>query len=115
MPPDDEQTEAQIDDLKTMIAVARKRVLNFGLCVGGDAESAVLLLHRTKVPDVLARKAKKAGGSSKVAYGTLRAQGKQLVLTCTEPPPAGTERRLKGLLRAVGVKMKVSLAEAPEA
>ena len=55
------------------------------------------------------------GGSSKVAFGTLRVEGKELVLTCAEEPPAGTQRRTKELLREVGLKMKVTVAvRAPD-
>jgi hypothetical protein len=107
-------TEEQIDDLRDQIAVARKRTLNFGLCIGGDAESTVLVAHRRKAPDVLAKAARKAGGSAKVAFGSLRVEGKELILTCAEDPPAGTARRAKELLRAVGLKMKVTLAAAPD-
>lgn len=102
----------QIEELKALIAVARKRDVNFGLCLGKKPEGTVLELHRLKAPDILARTAKKAGETTKVASGTLSVKGKVMTLMCAEDPPKGSAKMAKLFLKGIGLKMAVRIADA---
>jgi hypothetical protein len=105
--------EEAIEEVKALLAVARKRQVNFGLCLGSDPEDTVLVLHRMKSPDVLARQAKKEGSTNKVAQGSIEVQGKVVQLSCTDDPPAGTAKRLKRFLATVAkMKFAVRLVDA---
>ncbi len=97
-----------IEEVKALLAVARKRPVNFGLCLGSDPEDTVLVLHRMKSPEILARQAKKEGSTNKIALGVVDVQGKVAHLSCAEEPPAGTAKRLKKFLANV-VKMKLAV------
>ncbi len=100
----------QLDELKSSIAVARKRDLNFALCLGKKPEGTVILTHRIKGPEILSKQAKKAGETAKLAYGTMRVKGKDMMLTCVDAPPSGSARKTKEFLKkSVGLQMKVKL------
>lgn len=100
----------QLDELKSSIAVARKRDLNFALCLGKKPENTVILTHRIKGPEILSKQAKKAGETAKLAYGTMRVKGKDMMLTCLSDAPSGAARKTKEFLKkSVGLQMKVKL------
>lgn len=96
-----------LDEMKTLIAAARKRELSFGLCMGKSPEGTVLMMHRMKDPEVLARLAKRDGETAKVAYGQVFVKGKKMMLTCLDEIPAGIAKRTKKFLADQGLKMKV--------
>jgi len=104
----------EIEDLKEMIAVARKRDVSFALCLGKTIEDTGLLMHRIKPPDVLQRKVKKLDGvvPNKNTLGTARAKGRKLMLTCLEEPPPNARRLLKKFLIEIDMPMKVILLDA---
>ena len=103
----------ELDELKASIAVAKKRDLNFAVCLGKKPEGTVMLTHRMKGPDILGKQAKRSGETPKVAFGTMRVKGKDMMLTCTDDPPAGAAKKTKDFLsKAVGLKMKVVLLSA---
>lgn len=104
--------QADIDELKSMIGVARKRALAFGICLGKKPENSVFLMHRTKPADVLQRQAKQAGETTKTAMGEVNAKGKVLILNCQDDPPAGLAKRLRMFLSAANLPMKVVIANA---
>ena len=108
MPLDTEQAA----ELKKMIGVARKRALNFGICMGAKPDGTILVLHRMRSPDVLMREAKKAGDTAKTTYGSLAVSGKVLSLSCVEEPPANLARSAKLFLSSVGVKLSVKILDA---
>lgn len=108
MPMDPEQ----IDAMKSWLAVARKQPMNFGLCIGKQPQSTVLVMHRTKNPDSLGLQAKKEGDTGRIAVGTLEVQGKVLTLRCEGDPPAGLAKRTKQFLKSVDLKMNVCVADA---
>ncbi|MEM9583117.1 MAG: hypothetical protein AAGA08_08380 [Pseudomonadota bacterium] len=101
----------QMDELKKLIAVSRKRALNFGICLGGKPETTILFLHRMRSADVLMREAKKAGDSTKTACGTVQTKGKILSLTCLDKPPAKLARTTKLFLAKLGMKMTVKVLD----
>ncbi len=68
--------------LGTQIAVARKRPVNFALLMG--KEGLVLETDLKKNCEVLWRNAKKVGGGSKGAMGTMSVSGKVIELTCVD-------------------------------
>ncbi len=100
------------DDLKAQLAASRKKTLNFGLCVSTKPEECAMLIHRTKAPEILAKKARKIGGSAKITHGLVDSKGKLVMLTCFEEPPAGSIKRLKAFFKLVtGDMMKVQLLD----
>lgn len=101
-----------LEELKSLIAVARKRPLNFAICMGKKPEDTIFMMHRMKAPDVLARLAKKEGDTAKVAFGEANAKGKKVMLTCHEDIPAGIAKRTKMFLRSVDMPMKVVMLDA---
>lgn len=101
-----------LEEMKSLIAVARKRPLNFAICMGKKPEDTVFMLHRMKAPDVLARLAKKEGDTAKVAFGEVNAKGKKIMLTCHEDIPAGIAKRTKLFLRSVDMPMKIVMLDA---
>lgn len=105
-------SESDMDELKAMIAVARQRDVNFGLCIGKKPETTILMMHRMKSPDILGRMAKKDGETTKVTFGLASVSGKILTLKCMEEPPGGLVKPTKLFLRAIGAPMKVCIADA---
>jgi hypothetical protein len=105
-------TKEQIDELKANLAVARKRELPFGLCIGKAPETTVLVNHKTKDPEALGRQAKKDGETAKVAFGMMTVEGKNLNLSCAGDVPTGMARKMRELLKLVGVKVKVRVLDA---
>ena len=102
-------TPDELSELKTLMAAARKKPLNFGICIGKKPDSLIFYLHRKKAPDILARLAKKAGDTSKVAMGTASVSGKKLTLTIIGDPPSGMAKRTKVFLIAIKMPFKVEL------
>ncbi len=101
------------DDLKTKLAAARQKPLNFGLCLATKAEDSAMLIHRTLKPEKLQKDAKKIGGSPKVASGTLECKGKLVMLTCLGDLPPGAAKKLKVFLKAAtGDSMKIQIMDS---
>jgi hypothetical protein len=105
-------TPEDLEEMKSLIAVARKRPVNFAICMGKKPEDTIFMLHRMKAPDVLARLAKKEGDTAKIAFGEANATGKKLMLTCAEDIPAGIAKRTKTFLRLVEMPMKITMLDA---
>lgn len=101
-----------IDELTAMIAVARKRELNFGVCLGKKPEGAAFQLHRKKSAEILGRQAKKAGETAKTAFGIMEVKGKVITLTCENDPPPGAAKSLRMFFRSINVPMKVQIADS---
>lgn len=102
----------KLDELKANIAFARKRPMAFGLCIGKSPETTVLLGHKTKDPETVGRQAKKEGETSKIAFGLMTVEGKNLNLACQGDVISGLARKAKEMLKAAGVKMKVRILDA---
>ncbi len=96
-----------LEELRSLIAVARKRPLSFGVCLGKQPEGAVMVLHRLKEPSILARQAKKEGDTPKVTYGTAEVKGKKMMLTCEGDVLPGMSKHLRRFLASVDMKLKV--------
>lgn len=102
----------ELEELKSAVAVARKRDLNFALCLGKKSEGTVMLTHRIKGPEILGKQAKKAGETAKLAFGIMRVKGKNMMLTCHNDPPGGCARKAKEFMaKTVGLKMKVQILD----
>ena len=103
---------AAVADLKTAIGVARKRDLNFALCLGKKPEGTVFLTHRQKGGGSLLRDAKAKGETQRGVQGTMRVSGKVMSLTCAEAPPPGTAQTVRDFLsRVIGMAMKVVILD----
>ncbi len=105
-------TPEDIAEMNTLLAAARKRPVNFGLCLGKKPDATVLLLHRKKPPTILGRLAKKSGDTAKIAVGTLTLKGKTLLLSPEEDPPGGIAKKLKMFFSSKKMKMKIVLLDA---
>ena len=106
-----DRTEEEADELKSMLAVARKREINFAVCLGQNHDTTVFAMHRRKSPDVLRRQVKKDGETTKIATGRVRLKAKTLTLTCIEPPPPGAARQLRFYFRDFGLPFKIDILE----
>lgn len=102
--------ESDLEDLRFMIAKARKGPVNFGLCLGRKPENTVLILHRKKAPEFLQRKAKKEGETAKIACGEIEVSGKLASFRCLEDPAPALRKVLKKFFaNTVGMALKVKL------
>lgn len=99
------------DDLKALIALSRQRPLSFGFCLGKTDATSVMVMHRDRAPDVMAREARQAGETARVVCGTARTKGRVLTLSCEGSPLPRMTRRVKAYLHSIGLKLKVTLAE----
>ncbi len=98
-------------ELKALIALSKRRALNFGLCLGSKPEETVFVIDRRLAPEKLGREAKKIAKMPKPFFGTLQTEQKTLMLTCLSDPPSGAARRTRAYLATVGLKMKVVLLD----
>ena len=102
----------QIADLKKVISDAKRKDLNFGVCLGSPAEETVLLAHATKGTSTLVTDAKRQCKKSRKlsACGTMKVEAQTLRLTCAEEPPSSLARDLRKLLSNVlGMALKVKV------
>jgi len=100
---------SELSELTGLIAAARKKPLNFGLCIGKKPDSMILYFHRKKAPEILARLAKKAGDTSKVAMGTVSISGKKMTFSLIGDPPSGLAKRTKIFLTSIKSPFLVEL------
>lgn len=105
----------QIKDLKMMIAVAKRKPINIGICVGLSPEQTVVKLHRSRPPLSLERDAKSEGETPKAACGTIEVSGKDVKFTCEGLPPAGIARQLKMYFKSIGISLNFDVMNAPKA
>jgi hypothetical protein len=98
--------KAGIEELKSLIAVSRKRPLSFGVSLASKPEDTVFLIHRMKTPEMLGKAAKKEGGG-KMSFGEASTDGKELSLTLLGPLQPGMSKKIKLMLRLAGLKMSV--------
>lgn len=100
-------------DLKSMVAVARKRPLSFAICLGKKPEGAVFLMDRKKKPDILQRTAKKQGETPKLCSGEVSVKGKIISLQCSDAPPPGLIKHMKDFMsKTADLPMKFLLLDA---
>ncbi|MEO1555621.1 MAG: hypothetical protein AAFS01_04270 [Pseudomonadota bacterium] len=98
--------------MKDSFDVARKRVLNFAFCLGKQPDTTVFITHRTKKPDALFKEARKQGETAKAVKGSMQVEGKTMLLTCLNDPPAGCAKKLKDFMKAVpGLIVKIVLID----
>ena len=101
----------ELAEMESLIGVARKRDLFFAVCMGKKPEGTIFMMHRMKDSGILARNAKKAGETAKIAWGTVRVKGKKIMLQCEEEPPANMARGMKMFLKDQGIPLKVSILD----
>ncbi|MCX7560259.1 hypothetical protein OS190_11825 [Sulfitobacter sp. F26204] len=95
-------------ELGAVIAAARKRTHNFAILLG--KEGLVLETDIRKPPEALWRMAKKVGGGSKGAMGTMNVKGKIVELTClADDPPTSLVRLGKEFFAERGLALKLAL------
>ena len=100
-------------DLKDAIKVAKKRALNFAICLGKKSDGTVIITDRIREASTLARQAKKEGETPKIAFGKMAVEGREVQLTCENAPPSGMARKTREYLKnSAGLSMKVTLLSA---
>lgn len=103
MPMDKEQKS----ELKALINVAKKRELNFGLCLGKTSDATLLLTHKTKGPEILGKQARKEGETTKVAFGVASCKSTTITFRCLEDPPSGLARKMREYFKSADLNLKV--------
>lgn len=93
-------------ELKKMVKIAKKRDLNFAYCPGNDPAEDVFVLDRKKKPEVMGRVARAEGTGSKLGFGTARAKGRVMMMTCERELPQ-MAKKLKKLLKFEKLPMNV--------
>ncbi|NBZ86311.1 hypothetical protein [Stagnihabitans tardus] len=101
----------EVKEVKAMLAVATKRPVNFGLCLGKEAAETVLILNRQKDGKALAELAKKAVGTTQTCFGSAALAGKTLTLTCEVKAPSGLAKALQVALKTHGLSLTIVLAK----
>ncbi len=104
-------TPSELAELTPLIAAARKKPINFGLCIGKKPDTTIFFLHRKKSPEILARLAKKSGDTAKVAMGSVSISGKKMMLTITGDAPSGLQKRMKVFLASIKMPFIVTLLD----
>lgn len=104
-------SETQTDEIAASIKLARKRALNFGLCLSTKPEETVLLIDKIKPPAALQRNAKKEGSSPKLASGLLEVDGRVVSLTCEDRPPSGLAKGMRKFFKACKLKLVVQILD----
>ena len=104
----------QVAELKSLLAVAKKRDVNFGLSLGAKPEETVLIMHRIATGKKLATKAQEANESSKIAFGIARLEGRILHLNCEKNPPAGMGANVKKFLATNKLSFGVMVRKGTE-
>ncbi len=100
-----------LEELKALFGVAKKRPLNFAICMGKKPEDTIFVMHRIKGPDILGRQAKKDGDTPKVAFGVIEVKGKKALLTCQSDIPAGIAKATKKFLTGNKMALKISVLD----
>lgn len=93
-------------ELKKLVAMAKKRDLNFAYCPGNDPKEDVFVLDLRKKPEVIGRTARAEGTGTKLGFGTAKAKGKVLSLTCEKELPQ-MAKKLKKFLKFEKIPMNV--------
>ena len=106
-------------ELDVKIVAARRKPHNFAMLISKDG--IVLEADIRKPPEVMWRQAKKAGGGSKGAMGTMSVNGKIIELSCLSDDAPGSLPRLakvffaeRGLPYKVVLKLPEEASEADE-
>ncbi|MEW9920232.1 hypothetical protein AB2B41_11485 [Marimonas sp. MJW-29] len=97
----------KIDELKADVGLARKRELNFGLCLGKTPETTLLMCHKSKAAEALGRIVKKEGETNKFTCGTMAVDGRDLTLKLVSDMPAGLQRKARDMFKAAGLPMNI--------
>lgn len=103
--------EAESLNLKGLLARAKKKPLNFAFMLGKSGP--VLEAHPRKEFDVLIERAKKKGGGTRGAWGTMRVDGTFIVLDCQNEPPGSLGRLAKGYFVDRGHKYRIQVTQRP--
>ncbi|MEP5630798.1 MAG: hypothetical protein ABJP79_02830 [Tateyamaria sp.] len=93
-------------ELLKLVALAKKRDLNFAYCPGNDPAEDVFVLDRKKNPEILGRSARGEGSGTKICFGTAKVKGKVMLLTCERELPQ-TAKKLKKFLKFESIAMNI--------
>lgn len=104
-PDDEDDIAAQAGDLDKLLKAARKKPFFFALMLGQEAP--VLKAHRRRPAGKLVKEARQDGGSNRGAWGTMRVDGKEVVLTCEGAPPKSLAKKARRFLKDQGLAYRV--------
>ncbi|MEM6310854.1 MAG: hypothetical protein AAF754_12465 [Pseudomonadota bacterium] len=94
-------------DLKTYVAIARKRPLAFGICFGKKADEVYFAPHKTRNAEMQGKEAKKEGGTPQFTFGTWKVEGKKFVFSLEGKAVAGFAKKAKKAFIKSGLSIKV--------
>ncbi len=97
----------QRKDLESAIALARKKELPFGICLGKKPEGTVWKCLKSKSPEVNGKFAKKEGETGKFTFGVMTVQSKDIHLIVHGKMISGMVKKLKEFLKSGNIKMKI--------
>jgi hypothetical protein len=98
-----------VEEVKQALSIAKKRELNFGLCCGKVPAHTAFCTDRNKAPKALLDIAKKEIKANKLtannrAYGTVRCEGKLVILSLDADPKGLIARPFrKYLIQELGI------------
>lgn len=98
-------------ELKKLVKLARSKSLAFAFCPGAGEQEPMFCIHRRKKPEVLGKAVRKEAEQTKVAFGTIVAEGKTVTLTCLRAVP-GMSKHLKKFFRSQKLPLEVALLDA---
>lgn len=98
-------------ELKKLVKVVRTKSLAFAFCPGAGEEEPLFSIHRRKKPEILGKALRKESGQTKIAYGTVTAEGKTLNMTCERALP-GMAKKMKKYFRDQKLPLNVMLLDA---
>jgi len=104
----------QVAKLKSLLAIAKKGYVNFGLSIGAKPEDTVLLMHRTKPGKKLSTDAKELNDGSKLVFGIARLDGRMLHLNCERKPPSGMGVNVKQFFKSIKLSYGVTVRQGTD-
>lgn len=99
------------EEVRSLLKAARKRPLNFGLCLGKKPEGLLFVMHRTKPGKALAIAAKKEGETPKIAFGSVWVDGKEMNLKCESKVLPMLAKTVRKYLRSISLSLKVIIQD----
>lgn len=97
-------------EMKKLVKLSRSKSMPFAFCPASGDEEPLFTIHRRKQPDKLGKGAKKEAEQTKVAFGSMKFEGKELVLTCQKVVPR-LGKVLQKYLRANKISVKVKVLD----
>ena len=97
------------EEQKKLVLMGKKRPMNLAYNPGPKGAD-LMIIHRIKAPDVLARTAKKQGEGTRVAFGSFEVDARKFILTAEQALP-GLSKSLRKYLKTLDLSFKVEILD----